>query len=130
MPELLRGNNMPPYLSRKNMQLAKKVRQRVTENLSSHLTIQQLSEELHASPTAIKSAFKNVYGEPVGEYRKSVRLQEAQRLLREADRPIAEIAEMVGYSNPGYFAVAFRGKFSMTPGDYKRLVRSKGNCLS
>lgn len=129
-PELLRGNNMPPYLSRKNVKLAKNVRQRVTENLSSHLTIRQLSEELHASPTAIKSAFKNVYGESVGEYRKSIRLQEAQRLLRETDRPIAEIAEMVGYSNPGHFAVAFRGKFAMTPGDYKRLVRSKGNRLS
>ena len=37
-----------------------------------------------------------------------------------------EIAEMVGYSNPGHFAVAFRGKFAMTPGDYKRLVRSEG----
>ena len=63
---------MPAYLSQKNVKLAKNVRQRVTENLSSHLTIQQLSEELHASPTAIKSAFKNVYGESVGEYRKSI----------------------------------------------------------
>lgn len=125
-PELLSDNYIPPYLSRKNVLLAKNVRQRVTENLSSHLTIRQLSEELHASPTAIKSAFKNVYGESIGEYTKSIRLQEAQRLLRETDRPIAEVAEMVGYSNPGHFAVAFRGKFAMTPGDYKRLVRSKG----
>ena len=99
---------------------------REQKDLSSHLTIRQLSEELHASPTAIKSAFKNVYGVSVGEYRKSIRLQEAQRLLRETDRSIAEVAEMAGYSNPGHFAVAFRGKFAMTPGDYKRFVRSEG----
>ncbi len=37
--------------------LAKNVRQRVAENLLSYLTIQQLSEELDASPTAIKRDF-------------------------------------------------------------------------
>ncbi|MBE6019194.1 MAG: helix-turn-helix transcriptional regulator [Clostridiales bacterium] len=89
----------------------------------------EVSEVLHASPTVIKRAFKNVYGESVGEYRKSIRLQEAQRLIQETDRPITEIAGMVGYSNPGHFAVAFRGKYAMTPSEYKRLVRSEGNSL-
>lgn len=124
-PELLCVNDIPAYLSSKNVLLAKNVRQRITDELSCHLTIRQLSEELHASPTAIKNAFKNVYGEPIGEYRKAVRLQEAQHLLRETDRPIAEVADMVGYTNPGHFAVAFRRKFAMTPRDYKRIVRSE-----
>ena len=43
----------------------------------------------------------------------------------ETDWLIAEVAEMVGYSNPGHFAVAFRGEFTITPGDYKKLVRSE-----
>ena len=125
-PKLLRGNDIPPYLSRKNVLLAKNVRKRLTNDLSCHLTIKRLSEELQASPTAIKSTFRNVYGESIREHIKSIRLQEAQRLLRETDRPIAEVAGMVGYSNSGHFAVAFHEKFAMTPGDYKRLVRSEG----
>ena len=124
-PELLCVNDIPAYLNRKNVVLAKKVCRRIKEDLSCHLTIRQLSEELNASPTAIKKAFRNVYGESVGDYRKTVRLQEAQRLLRETDRPIAEVAEMVGYANPGHFSVAFRGTYAMTPSDYKRLVRSE-----
>lgn len=49
----------------------------------------------------------------------------ALRLLRETDWSIAEVAEMVGYANPGHFSVAFREKFAMTLGDYKKIVRSE-----
>ena len=74
--------------------------------------------------TAIKTSFKNVYGEPIRDHMRTVRLQEAQRLLRETDLPIAEIAEMVGYANPGHFSVAFHESFSMTPSEYKKIVRT------
>lgn len=93
--ELLCRNDLPVYLSQKNAQLAKDVRERITNDLSCHVTLRQLSEELHTSPTAIKSAFKSVYGESIREHMKALRLQEAQRLLHETDRPIAEVAEMV-----------------------------------
>ena len=58
------------------------------------------------------------------ELYENVRLQEAQRLLRETDLPIAEIAERVGYANPGHFSVAFHESFSMTPSEYKKIVRT------
>ena len=125
-PDLIQSYDLPVYLSQKNVQLAKNVRKRITNDRSCHLTLQQLSEELHTSPTAIKSAFKNVYGESIREYMKSIRLQEARRMFRETDWSIAEVAGMVGYSNPGHFAVAFREKFAMTPGDYKKFVRNEG----
>lgn len=43
-PELLSGSDIPAYLSQKNVQLAKNVKQRVTDDLSCHWTLQQLSE--------------------------------------------------------------------------------------
>ena len=60
-PGLLRNSRVPVYLSQKNVRLARDVRQRITEDLSFHLTLRQLSEELHASPTTIKNAFRSVY---------------------------------------------------------------------
>ena len=115
-------DDKPVYLSRKLVLLAKDVQQAVTEDLSCHLTLAQLSARFHASPTAIKTAFKSVYGESLRTYLKCCRLQEAQRLIRETKLPISEIAAEVGYANPGHFAVAFREKFSMTPGEYKKNV--------
>lgn len=49
-PDLVQSNNIPTYLSQKNVQLAKNVRKKISEDLSCHLTLQQLSEEFHASP--------------------------------------------------------------------------------
>ena len=45
-PELLCSNDMPAYLSRKNVQLAKDVKQRITDDLSCHVTLRQLSERI------------------------------------------------------------------------------------
>lgn len=92
-------------------------------------TLSQLSEELHTSPTAIKSAFKSVYGESIREHMKTLRLQEAQRLIRETEKPMSEIAELVGYSNPGHFAVAFREKFSITPSEYRKQTQNTGRIV-
>jgi len=118
-------NNKPVYISRKNAQLAKDVRTLITNDLSCRMTLRHLSEELNASQTAIKNAFKSVYGESIREHLKSIRLQEAQRLLQDTDLPVSEVAEMVGYSNPGHFSVAFRERYALTPGNYKRAVRSQ-----
>ena len=60
----------------------------------------------------------SVQGESIRDFMKSIRLQEAQRLIRETEWSIAEVAEMVGYANPGHFAIAFREKYAVSPGDY------------
>jgi len=115
-------NDGPVYLNRRLVRLAKDVQRRVTADLSRHFTLAQLSAEFHTSPTAIKTAFKSVYGESLRTYLKSFRLQEAQRLLTETDMPVWEIAALVGYANPGHFASAFREAFAMSPGEYKKSV--------
>lgn len=126
---LLSRSASPVYLSQKNAQLAKDVRERISQNLSIHITLSQLSEELHTSPTAIKSAFKSVYGESIREHMKTLRLQEAQHLIRETEKPMSEITGLVGYSNPGHFAVAFREKFSITPSEYRKQIQYAGRIV-
>lgn len=115
--------DMPAYLNHTQAVLAKNVHQMLTSDLSIHLTLKTLSEELNASPTAIKNAFKTVYGESIRNYMKSFRINEAQRLLREEDRPVADVAAMVGYHNPGHFSAAFKEKYGISPGDHKKCVR-------
>ena len=60
---------------------------------------------------------------------KALRLQEAQRLIRETEKPISEIAGLVGYSNPGHFAVAFREKYSITPSGYRKQIQYAGRIV-
>ena len=114
--------DMPAYLNHAQAALARDVQRMLVSDLSAHLTMDQLSEKFRASQTAIKSAFRIVYGASIRDYMKSHRLNEAQRLLKETELPVAEVAAMVGYQNPGHFAAAFKGKYGVLPGDYKKSV--------
>ena len=111
---------VPVYMSQKHALLAREVHKQITSDLSQRLTIRQLSIRLKASATDIKNSFKSVYGMPVRDYMKAYRMLKAQYMLRESQMNIAEIAETIGYLNPGKFTVAFKDFFGVTPSEYKK----------
>lgn len=55
-------------------------------------------------------------------------MKAAAEFLTDTSRPIAEIAEQVGYSNQGKFAAVFKKQFGMSPLEYRR--RKHLECLS
>ena len=62
------------------------------------------------------------YGAPVYAYLRTYRLQIAEKLLREGNLSVGEIATEIGYTNPNKFTSAFRGEYGMTPTEYKKNV--------
>src|SRR5204863_1968519 len=71
-------------------------------------TISQLSRECAMSPTKFKNDFKALYGLPVYEYYQKHRMAYARSLIQEDNYAIKEVGIMVGYSNLGHFAAAFK----------------------
>ena len=110
----------PTYLNKRHAALAKAVHERLTADGFGHITTKQLAAELGVSVTALKMSFKSVYGAPMYQYQKDLRLQKAQQLLRETTLPVAAIAEEVGYTNPAKFSSAFKKRFGVSPTEYKR----------
>ena len=119
-PNLIGNGDAVSYLSRTLRIIAEKVHERVTEDISRHITIDQLAEEFDVSSTTIKKVFKKVYGMSVYAYQKTLRLQNAHKLLRETDRSVAEIAMEIGYINPGKFAAAFKEQYGLSPSEFKK----------
>ena len=119
------ANDYPAYLNKSKVNLAESVHTRLQADLSRHTTIEQLASELGAGATALKTAFKSVYGIPIYQYQKDLRLQKAQRLLRETELPVAAIATEVGYSNPAKFSSAFKKRFGLSPTEYKGTTDKK-----
>lgn len=108
------------YFSHHQVECAKRVAQLMTEDLTAHRTIEELSQEVGLSPTALKSCFKGVYGSSVYAYLRQYRLQTAQKLLAETDASVADIAHRVGYENPNKFTSAFREACGVTPTAYRK----------
>ncbi len=111
-----------PYFSQK-AETIKQIRDFLTENLDRRFTIEELSRKYLLNTSALKEAFKAVYGLPIGAYMKEYRIRRAMEMLRTTDDSIATIAERVGYETQGKFTKAFKEIAELPPSKYRKLCR-------
>ena len=88
-----------------------------------NLTVEKLSEEFGLSRVQLFRKTKALLGDSPNDFIQNVRLKHAAQLLRESQLNIAEIAYLTGYSSPGYFSTAFRGKFGCSPSEWREKPR-------
>ena len=100
--------------------IAKKAEQILTADLRKHIPVRLLAEKFSVGETSLKNYFRGVYGQNISTYLREVRMKAAAEFLANTSRPIAEIAEQVGYSNQGKFAAVFKKQFGMSPLEYRR----------
>jgi len=103
-------------------EVADRAQEIIMANLERHITIADLSQTLHVSPTQVKVCFHKVYGMPVYTYARSQRMEAASRLLSETNESILEIAGKFGYENGSKFARAFRMVMGVSPSEYRRRI--------
>jgi AraC-like DNA-binding protein len=63
--------------------------------------------------------FRRAFGESPHSYLLTRRLERAAALLRNTDRPVAEICLDVGLTSVGSFTTSFKRNFGKTPTDYR-----------
>lgn len=82
-----------------------------------------LCQELGLSRSHLYRKVKELLNEGVTSYVESVRLRNAQQLLIQTDKSIADIAYAVGYSTPEYFAKVFKSRFQSSPTSFREKNR-------
>ena len=75
------------------------------------------------SPAKMKYAFKGVYHTTIQQYIVAKRMTQAERLLRDTDLPVVQIAELLGYKRLSSFSEMFRRHTDMTPVEYRNMHR-------
>ncbi|MBP5971843.1 helix-turn-helix transcriptional regulator [Brasilonema sp. CT11] len=78
-------------------------------------SIVELAQLVGVSTTTLKRGFTELFGTTVFRYITDKRMEWAEQLLRQGNTTVAEIANKIGYSNPGHFAAAFKCRFGITP---------------
>ena len=86
----------------------------------SELSVEDIGKDLGMSRVQLYRKVKALLGMSVNEYIQQVRLNKAKFLLRRDDLTVADIAYKVGFSSPTYFSTAFKGKYNLTPMEYKK----------
>jgi len=93
----------------------------IEENLSSQITLNDLCSRTFYSPVHLQRIFFHTVGETIGQYLKGRRLSEAADKLATTSMTILEIALHFGYDSQESFTRAFKSRYYMTPGKYRRL---------
>ena len=85
-------------------------------------SLTELAAAVGVHPAHLARSFRREYGQTVGEYARSLRLEWAAEQLALDDASLAEIALRAGFADQSHFTRAFRRHAGVTPGRYRELV--------
>jgi DNA-binding IclR family transcriptional regulator/AraC-like DNA-binding protein len=87
------------------------------EHFRESIDIQNLAACNKVKYAWFRSHFKAIVGIPPKQYILQLKMNEAQKLLRNTQLPVGEIAGSLGYESQNYFSAAFRRRFGYYPTD-------------
>ncbi|MCR5790966.1 MAG: response regulator [Lachnospiraceae bacterium] len=84
-----------------------------------NMSLQHLAVELKGNAAYLGRVFKKETGWSFNDYLSHIRIEKAQKLLRETNMKGTEICEKTGFTNYNYFYLTFKKQTGMTPMDYR-----------
>jgi len=91
----------------------------INENLNdSNFNVEQLTKEVGISRAQLHRKMKEITGVSTGDFIRNLRLQQAERLIRENKINVTQVAYTVGFNNQSHFSTVFRKYYGMTPSEY------------
>ncbi len=94
-------------------------------NLNTDLTLEELAGQFGLSQRSFTRRFKEATGVRATQYWQQLRIETAKDLLASSNLSIQEIAYHVGYQDQGHLTRLFKQSLSLTPKDYRAMVRKK-----
>ncbi len=107
----------------KNKQKIQKAIRYIRENYDKDLNMAVVSNYISMNYSLFSYAFKQYTGTNFVSYLKTIRINEAKRLLEETDKKVIEISSTVGYSNEKHFMKLFRSVCGVSPTEYRKNIQ-------
>jgi YesN/AraC family two-component response regulator len=106
----------PGHMNRKVSDIIKYI----NEHYAEPVTLTGISERFLISRYHLSRVFKESIGFTFIEYLNDVRIKEAQRLLRETNHKVINIAETVGFESVAHFGRVFKSVSGSSPLTYRK----------
>lgn len=87
------------------------------------LTVAEMAATVGLSESWFAAVFKQTTGQTPLQWQMGVRIGQAQRLLRETDLTVADVAAQIGFSDQAHLTRAFRQVAGETPAAWRRTQR-------
>ena len=83
------------------------------------LSVKELAVAARLTPNHFTTLFREHAGAPFTEFLTEQRITRAKKLLQNPTLSINEVAQLVGYEDPGYFTRLFRKKTKHSPREWR-----------
>lgn len=110
--ELIRN---PPKLKPETIARIHHAKEILTAQIEHPPSLSALAQMVGVSDRTLQRGFQTLFQTTVVGYLTQLRLDKAEKLLRQGDRKVAEVANLVGYGHLGHFSTAFKRRFGITP---------------
>jgi two-component system response regulator YesN len=87
-------------------------------------SIQRMADAFSLSQPYVSRMFKEQTGRTISDYVNHIRIEEAKRLLQDREASVKDIVQQIGYSDVSSFIRKFKTTVGMTPGEYRKLLKS------
>lgn len=108
------------YKNKQKIQLAIKY---IHENYNKDINMAVVSNYVSMNYSLFSYLFKQYNGMNFVNYVKTIRINEATKLLEETELKIIDISNYIGYENEKHFMKVFRGAYGVSPSEYRKNVQ-------
>ncbi len=96
----------------------------IRENYDTHITLSDAAKMVYMERTYFSKKFKQLTGFGFQEFLTQTRIDAAQRLLKNSNLSIIEIAGRCGFSSSNYFGDVFRRLSGTSPSDFRKSMHN------
>ena len=104
---------------------AARARDYIQKHFKENTRLDTIAEYCNCSPSYLRAQFKLENGVSMGKYRESLRMREAEKMLKSGLVEIKAISEELGYYDVYHFSKCFKTTFGFSPRCFKKSFYTK-----
>ena len=110
------------FADAKHVDIIFKVIDYMRRNYMRKLTLEDAATHVYLSASYLSKLFKDATGYNFNSYLNMLRIEESKKLLRNANTPLVDVSNLVGYEDQSYFTKVFKKIEGVSPGKYRQSI--------
>ncbi len=99
----------------------------ISRNLYAHIKVSDIADDVQISENYLQTVFKKVMHVSIIDYINSLKLEKAKYYFANTSYSVADVAEMFGFKDAGYFGRLFRAAYKMSIREFRAMAKSVVN---
>jgi AraC family transcriptional regulator len=95
-------------------------RDHIRDRCASRLSMREVAVYAGVHPMHLARAFRKHFGASPGQYQRACRIDKVREMLMRSKLPLAELAQLAGFSDQSQLSRHFKRSTGFTPGEFRR----------